>query len=267
MVTGASSGIGEALAERLAAAGVAHLILVARREDRLEALASRLAQQHGTRVDCVVADLSTHDGLALAVGAGEGVDLLVNNAGVGGFGRFDRLSPRSQGTMIDLNCRAPVHLAGHLLPSMIEQGRGCILNIASGQSFGAMPFMSTYAATKSFLLHWAEGVRAELNGTGVHVVTVCPGAIATGFNQAAAIPEADLAAISLVTGSMDGVVASCMQAITRNRGISIPGFRNWIAVTIGRLSPRAISAWLLAAVLRSGAQRAAITDQSSSDPR
>ncbi len=255
LVTGASSGIGAALALRLAQEGARELTLVARRLDRLQDLAQRIEAEAECRTRCVVADLSQTEGVSKVLEAVPEVDLLVNNAGVGSFGPFHRLDAQSEQAMIALNCVAPLALSHHYLSGMVQRGTGCILNIASGQSFGAMPFMSTYAATKAFLLHWAEGVRAELSGSGVRVLTVCPGAIQTGFNHAASIPEGDIAAISLVGGSLEGVVQASISAIRSNRGISIPGIRNWLAVWLGRLSPRAIAAWTLARLLRSGAEQ------------
>jgi short-subunit dehydrogenase len=254
LVTGASAGIGRALCERLAQEGLKDLVLVARREERLSELAEELEAKHGCTVSWVAADLTTPAGLERTVQAAQGVDLLVNNAGFASFGRFDRLDSSRQRSMISLNCSAPVVLTGELLPAMVVQGRGCVLNIASGQSFGAMPFMSTYAATKAFLLHWAEGIRAELSGTGVSIVTVCPGSIDTEFNQAADIPVDDLAVLSLVQCSLEGVLDACITAVRHDRGLSVPGFKNWISVTTGRLSPRSLSAWVLAKVLRSGAE-------------
>lgn len=267
LITGASAGIGEALARRLAEERVPHLILVARRQARLEALAEELRAAHQCQVDCIAADLTTEAGIEKTLSGAGKVDLLVNNAGFASFGRFDRLDPVKERAMIDLNCRAPVALAQGVLPGMIASGSGCILNIASGQSFGAMPFMSTYAATKAFVLHWAEGIRAELSVTGVRVVTVCPGAIDTEFNQAAEIPEGEIAAISLVQGSLDGVLDACVSAIVNDQGITIPGFRNWVAVTTGRFSPRGIATWMLAKILRSGAEKTQTIGRSSSDPR
>jgi len=256
LVTGASAGIGAALAHRLAKEGVHHLILVARRLDRLQGIGAQIEGSTDCTVACIAADLSTSEGVDAVLAAAGAVDLLVNNAGVGSFGPFYQLDPTRELGMIALNCAAPVALTRGLLPGMIAQGSGCVLNVASGQSFGAMPFMSTYAATKAFLLHWAEGVRAEVRGTGVRIVTVCPGAIDTDFNTAADIPEDQVAAISLVRGSLEGVVDSAVACIRHDSGLAIPGFRNWIAVTIGRFSPRGIAVRVLAAVLRRGAEKA-----------
>jgi short-subunit dehydrogenase len=267
LITGASAGIGAALARRLAEEGVPHLILVARRQARLDSLAEELRAAHQCQVDCIAADLSTAAGLEKTLAGAQAVDLLVNNAGFASFGRFDRLDPIRERAMIDLNCRAPVALAQGVLPGMVARGSGCVLNIASGQSFGAMPFMSTYAATKAFLLHWAEGIRAELSVTGVRVVTICPGSIDTEFNQAADIPEGEIAAISLVQGSLGGVLDACVRAILNDQGVTIPGIRNWVAVTTGRFSPRGIATWVLAKILRSGAEKAQLSGRSSSDPR
>jgi short-subunit dehydrogenase len=251
IITGASSGIGAALAVRLAAEGVQSMALVARREDRLSAVADDLP----IPATVIPADLTTAEGRAQVMTAVPSTDLLVHCAGFASFGPFHTLPAGREVDMVRLNCLAPIALTAHYLPGMVAQGSGAILNIASGQSFQAMPFMSTYAATKAFLLHWAEGVRAELRGTGVRMVTVCPGAIATEFNQAADIPEADLGVMSLVTGSLDGVLDAAVAGLSHDRGMQVPGVRNRLATTFGRLSPRGISAWFLAQLLRNSANR------------
>ncbi len=253
IVTGASSGIGAALAHRLVQEGVSSMALVARRGERLRQLASALA----IPCEIIEADLSTEAGIERVTSTVTRTDLLVNNAGFGSFGPFHTLDAAKEGSMVRLNCMAPVALARHYIPDMVEHGSGGVLNIASGQSFQAMPYMSTYAATKAFLLHWSEGVRAELRGSGVRVVTVCPGAIATEFNSAADIPDKDLGAMSLVTGSLDGVIDAAIDGLARDQGIKVPGIRNYLATAAGRFSPRSTSAWFLALLLRKAARRAA----------
>jgi len=253
IVTGASSGIGAALVQRLVNEGIGSIALVARREDRLQALAESLT----VPTEVIVADLTTAEGIGRVSEAVATTDLLVNNAGFASFGPFHALPADREVDMIRLNCMAPVALTAHYLPDMVARGSGAILNIASGQSFQAMPYMSTYAATKAFLLHWAEGVRAELQGTGVRMVTVCPGAIATEFNEAADIPAANLGVMNLVTGSLDGVLDAAITGLSHDQGIKVPGLKNWMAIILGRLAPRGVSPWFLARLLRSAARRAA----------
>jgi short-subunit dehydrogenase len=258
IVTGASSGIGAALTRRLATEGVKSFTLVARRKERLEALAAALP----VPAQVLTADLSTPTGLQQVFDAVGHTDLLVNNAGFASFGAFHALPPEREVDMVKLNCLAPVALTAHYLPQMVKNGHGAVLNIASGQSFQAMPYMSTYAATKAFLLHWAEGVRAELRGTGVRMVTVCPGSVPTEFNQAANVPESELGVMSLVTGPLEDVINGAITGLSNNRGTVVTGFRNRLATAFGQMSPRSTSAWFLALVLRKAALRSLTRDES-----
>jgi len=241
LVTGASSGIGEAICKALSRVGVDEVVLVARRGAELERVASSLSCK--TRI--IVADLSTPKGIdAVIEGAGP-VDLLVNNAGFGSFGRFHELDLDMELQMVAVNCRAPLALCGHFLPLMVQDGHGCVANIASGMSFQAMPYMSTYAASKAFLLHWGEGVSEELRGTGVKLVTVCPGTIETNFSTASQVPVDEILGVQLVTGTIEDVVDSTLNSIQHNHVVAVPGMLHRIVNWSGALSPR----WLVRRIM------------------
>ena len=245
LVTGASSGIGEAICYRLDASGVERIVLVARDKQRLAEVASRL--QCDTEI--VVADLTCTEDVERVAEALSNVDLLVNNAGVGSFGPFHRLGTDQQVAMIDLNCRAPIHLASKALSHMTEHQHGCVVNIASGMSFQAMPYFSTYSASKAFLLHWSQGVHAELRGTGVRMVAICPGTFHTNFAETAAVPLHDILGASLVTGSVEEVAQRTIDAIRTNQATVITGFTHRLVLFLNRLAPsalvRRITAWAM----------------------
>src|SRR5262245_30276638 len=178
LVTGASSGIGEALARRIAREG-RPLALVARRADRLETLARELREKHGVSAHAVTADLARPGGVAALVGdldrRGLTVDWLVNNAGFGTAGRFDQLPVERELEEIRLNVEALVELSGRCLPGMVARRRGVLMNVASLGAYGPGPYMATYVATKSFGLSFSESIAVELEGTGVQVLCVCTG--------------------------------------------------------------------------------------------
>ena len=183
LVTGASAGIGAALARELAGHG-AKLILTARRKERLEALAAELRAK-GTEVRIVVADLN-YPGAPQQIydateGAGLTVDILVNNAGLGQFGEF-YLSPEEQElSQVRVNCEAVVQLSRLFVPRMVERRRGWVLVVASTASFQPIPYLTTYAATKVFDRFFAQGLAAEVARFGVKVTALCPGITDTEF--------------------------------------------------------------------------------------
>ena len=184
LVTGASSGIGEALAGLFAEAQY-DLILVARSESKLEALADRLADEHGTMVLVRPADLSQPGSIkALAhslAREGQQVDVLVNNAGVLEHGAFVEMGADDHQQMISLNVAGLTDLLSHFLPPMVERGSGRVLNVASIAAFQPVPSLATYAATKAYVLSLSEALSEELRGSGVTVTTLCPGVTATNM--------------------------------------------------------------------------------------
>ncbi len=188
LVTGASAGIGEAIAVELAAAGV-NLILTARRGDRLEALGERLRREHSIQTQEIVADLSLPEAprriFDATEGAGIPVDLLVNNAGFGEYGEFLRSNLENQLKMVEVNCTAVVHLTRLFLPAMVDRRRGDMMIVASTASFQPVPYMATYAATKVFDRFLAEALAEEVKRYGVLVSALSPGPTESEFSQIA----------------------------------------------------------------------------------
>src|SRR5712664_1704988 len=172
LVTGASAGIGAALARELAASGT-NLVLTARRKERLEQLAQELSTAHKVRVEVFAADLAQTDApqqiFAFTLAKQIDVELLINNAGFGAYGEFVTVDTQRLLDMVQVNCSAVVHLTRLYLPQMLKQRRGDILIVASTASFQAVPFISTYAATKAFDLLFAEGLAEEVKPYGVRV--------------------------------------------------------------------------------------------------
>jgi len=188
LVTGASSGIGAALARELAAHG-AKLVLTARRRDRLEALAAALAAEFGTETRIVVADLNDPSApeqiFQATEGAGLVVDILVNNAGLGQYGAFVTNDADQAYSLVRVNCEAVVRLSRLFLPRMVERRRGWMLVLSSTASFHPIPYLSTYSATKAFDRMFALGVAAEVAGFGVKVSALCPGTTESEFFEVA----------------------------------------------------------------------------------
>src|SRR6202048_2458262 len=188
LVTGASAGIGVALARELAAGGT-DLVLTARRKERLEQLAHELAAAHKVRVEVFAADLAQTEApqqvYAYTVAKQINVDLLVNNAGFGAYGEFATVDTQRLLDMVQVNCSAVVHLTRLYLPQMLKQRRGDVLIVASTASFQAVPFISTYAATKAFDLLFAEGLTEEVKPHGIRVCALCPGSTESEFLEVA----------------------------------------------------------------------------------
>ena len=248
LVTGASSGIGAAVARRIAHRGHAHIFLVARRSDKLKELAFELESEH-VQAHVIAADLTTETGIEIVTTTAPEVDILINNAGFGGFGRFSKTHHDDAARMIALNCQAPIKLTRHYLPGMQARGKGSIVMMASAMGFQAVPFMTTYAATKAFLINFAEGLREEVRGTGVHVGVVCPGATHTEFNTVAQVPGERLPAMRLVGSSMQQVVDATMAICDQQYTIRIAGLHNRLILLMGKFAPRWLSRRLLAFIL------------------
>ena len=190
LVTGASSGIGTSFAERLAKDGY-DLIIVARRQDRLETLAQRLQESYQVHVEVLAADLSKSDGLHTVekrIAEDSALEMLVNNAGFGGYMPFIELEPDKAEELINLQVLAVTRLTRAALPGMLSRGHGSIINVSSRLGFSGslgsaqMPKRATYAATKAFINTFSQLVQSELEGTGVQVQALCPGLVATEFH-------------------------------------------------------------------------------------
>jgi short-subunit dehydrogenase len=235
VVTGASSGIGEAFARALDRRGHP-LVLVARRRERLEALAASLR-----RAEVLTANLEDEAEVvrvaerALALGD---VELLVNNAGFGSNGEFVTLDPAREIGMVKLNALAPLELAQRLLPAMVARRRGGVINVASIGAFQPVPYMATYGATKAFVLSWSEALAHELRHAGVRVTCVCPGPTATEFFDVATV-DPRMARMPHVM-SPDAVVARTLDAFDDGRAVLIPGLVNWLTAFVTRIFPRLV---------------------------
>lgn len=194
IVTGASSGIGLELA-RIAARDGHDVVLVARSSDRLRAVAEELHREHGVDARPVVADLAEPAGVPTVLDAlaGADVDVLVNNAGVGGLGRFaTERNLEDDLRMVRLDVESVVHLTGALLPAMVARGRGGILNVSSTAAYAPGPLQAVYYASKAFVKSFSEALTEECRGTGVRVTALCPGPVDTGFAQAAGMEHTPL---------------------------------------------------------------------------
>ncbi len=239
LITGASSGIGLELAKLFAADG-AHLILVARRVDKLEALAADIRAHFPVPVDVVAADLSdphAPDALVETLNQrGITVDVLVNNAGFGARGRIAELSLSRQMEMIQVNVTAATRLARLLVTGMLERRRGGILNVASIAAFQAGPFMGVYYATKAYLLSFSEALAEEVAGSGVTVSCLCPGPTVTEFGDVAGMTATP--AFKYVAATAASVALAGYRGYRKGRVVVIPGCLNRVVTFIGRLVPR-----------------------------
>jgi short-subunit dehydrogenase len=238
LVTGASSGLGEGFARRLAGRGH-ELVLVARRTDRLERLATELRAVSGAGVEVLGADLETAAGRNRVAGrlSGGGPWLLVNNAGFGTRGRFVEQDPRREAAEITVNALAVHQLMRAALPGCVEARSGGVLNVASSAAFQPIPHMATYAATKAFVLHLTEAVACELQGGGVRVMALCPGPTRTEFGEIAGVAE-DFDRIGPLSMSADRVVGAALKAFDRGDVICVPGIVNLAGATGVRFLPR-----------------------------
>lgn len=240
LVTGASSGIGECFARALAARG-RNLALVARSREKLESLAAELRAGHGIAAGPVALDLSEAGAAAKLVEILRQrqlkIDLLVNNAGFGARGRFWELPLARQSEMIRLNVMALAELTHLLLPSMIEDRRGAIINVSSTASFQPIPYTVTYAATKAFVTSFSEALREELSSFGITVVTLCPGGTRTDFFRASGYGRP-----KLLGGlqAAEGVVAEALKALDRGGGLTVPRWINKLGIFSQRFVPRSL---------------------------
>jgi uncharacterized protein len=241
LITGASSGLGTEFAYALARARY-DLVLTARRQDRLIAVAANSRKLGASLVEIIPVDLGNRNApeeIFRKVGElGIRVDYLVNNAGFGTAGRFEKLPIERELEEIDLNIAALVAMTRKFLPGMIEAHNGTIINVASTAAFQAVPFMSTYAATKAFVLSFTEGLAGELAGTGVRITALCPGPVRTEFqavanNESGRMPE--FAYLDAAT-----VVAQGIAAAESGRAVRIAGALNFITAQSNRLMPRAL---------------------------
>jgi uncharacterized protein len=239
LVTGASAGIGVALAAELAAAGT-NLVLTARRPDRLAALARDLVGKHNIRAEICVADLADPTGpnsiFSFVRDKNLHVDLLVNNAGFGAYGEFAASDRLRQVEMVQVNCAAVVNLTHLFLQPMLQRKSGDILIVASTAAFQAVPYITTYAATKVFDLHFAEGLAEELKPFGIRVCGLCPGSTESEFHLVASHNAAPASQRPRETA--EKVARVGLQALAAGKSYVISGRRNYLGAHFQRLVPR-----------------------------
>lgn len=240
LITGASSGIGEALA-RIHAERGGDAVLVARSTGKLRALAEQLGARHGVSVSVTPCDLAAPEAAeALArdlLERGVVPDFLINNAGVGAHGRFHETDWPRLRDMIEVNAIAVAALTRAFLPPMIERGSGRVMNVASMAGFLPGPLQAVYYATKAFVLSLSEALAEELGGSGVTVTALCPGATDTGFKKAANLEGAAL--FKTGVASARSVAEAGYAAMEDGRAVIIPGAMNKTTIASLRLLPRA----------------------------
>ncbi|MCM3903855.1 MAG: SDR family oxidoreductase [Pyrinomonadaceae bacterium] len=249
LITGASTGIGEAFARRLAALG-RNVFLVARSEDKLVALCSELGRINSIRAQYVAMDLSKPESPARLFEETErrglAIDMLINNAGFGSMGEFTKLDLARELEMIDLNVKALVDLTCRFLLPMRARKQGTIINVASTAGFQPVPFMATYAATKAFVLSFSEALWEENRPYGVHVMALCPGTTETNFFEAARIKKPPIR----VAQTPEDVVDTAMRGLARRKSHIVSGWANLLMIESERLVPRSFVARVTGRLLR-----------------
>lgn len=244
LVTGASSGIGVDLARELARAGHP-LILVARREERLRALARELTAATGVEVVVIAQDLSVPEAARTLHEAvrtrGLEVEILVNNAGYGMQGQFLQMDFAAVDAMVRLNVITLSHLTQLFARQMVERKHGYVLNVASAVAFLASPYVSAYGGTKAYVLGFSEGLRFELRGTGVSVTTLYPGITTTEFNEVADAKTPAMMKLSILSAA--AVARVGVRAMFRRRRAIVPGWINKLNAFFSAILPRALVTW------------------------
>ncbi|MFN8089604.1 MAG: SDR family oxidoreductase [Mycobacterium sp.] len=249
LITGASSGIGVEIARALAKRGHG-LVLLARRVDRLESLASTLSGEYGVRVEALGCDVSDPaeraDVPERLAQLGLTADVLVNNAGYGTIGKFIELDPEREVGMIRVNIEAVTALCSTFVPPMVDRGRGAVLNVASTAAFQPMPGGAAYAATKAYVLSFTQALHAELHGTGVTATALCPGPVKTEFMDAPGMDEGTAVLPKPMWLAPGEVAEAGVRGLESGNGVVVPGLANVASTLIGQHTPR----WLLLSTLR-----------------
>jgi uncharacterized protein len=243
LVTGASSGIGESFARLLAQRGH-DLVVVARRADRLEEVATRATSEHGAACEVLVADLESDAGVAAVEGRlhdeSRPVELLVNNAGFGTSGRFHELPVDNEAAEIRLNVLALVRLTHAAVTKMVARGHGGVINVSSVGAYQPTPNSATYAATKAFVSSFTNAIHEELHGSGVKAMVLAPGFTHTEFHERAGIAnKAQMP--EFLWQSTDEVVTAALKAYGRGRAVCVPGPINGVAAAFSGTMPAGVS--------------------------
>lgn len=252
LVTGASSGFGVDFARQLAAKGM-NLLLVARREDKLRAVAGEVAQAHGVQTVPVALDLAQEDAprqlFEMTKAAGQAITVLINNAGFGLYGKFTDLAWEREREMLDIDITALVHLTKLYAADMIIRKNGYILQVASVGAFQPSPLYAVYGAAKAFVLSFGEAVNYELRGSGVSVTTTCPGPAATEFLAVSGQHKTFYQRMVMMEST--DVVRVSLDAMLRRKASVVPGRMNAFAAWSVRLMPRRLAAALAERTMQS----------------
>ena len=238
LVTGASSGIGEAFARRLARDGY-DLVLVARRQAALEVLASELRGAHGGAVECLPADLTLAADLCRVEARARVApvfDLVVNNAGIGSAGAFAERDVEREEELVRLNVVALMRLSHAALGAMLSRGRGALINVSSLAGMGPYPFTATYGATKAFVNSLTESLAEELRGSGVRVQVLCPGFTRTRFQESAGVDPETVPAFAWM--SAEAVVEASLAGLARGEVVCVPGAGYKVLYAVSGALPR-----------------------------
>lgn len=250
VVTGASSGIGDAIARELAHRGH-QVTLVARSADKLQRLADDLTAK-GVRADVLPADLSDRSARAELLGRVEALGLtpviLINNAGLSTLGPVHRSDPAAELNMIEVDVAAVADLCSRFLPGMVERRRGAVLNVASTAAFQPLPGQAAYAAGKAFVLSYTQALAGELRGTGVSATALCPGPVDTAFADTAGFSKEDFenALPKVMHETPEAVARTAVDAMEHGRMVTIPGVTNRVAAAMAQVTPRSLIVSVLA---------------------
>jgi short-subunit dehydrogenase len=244
LVTGASSGIGAALASELASRGHA-VTLVARREERCDSLATQLAAEYSVDAEVIACDLAEPAErqrlLEELDQRGRSIEVLVNNAGFGSRGEFATSDTERMLRMVRVNIETVVDLTGRLLPAMVARGRGAVINVASTAAFQPMPGSAVYAASKAFVLSFSESLRTEVRGRGVSVTALCPGPVRTEFPEVAGMGDVEGRTPDAFWASPEQVAREAVDGAAHGKRVVVPGVLNRVGAIAGQHSPRAVA--------------------------
>ena len=265
LITGASSGIGEAFAHRLAREKH-NLVLVARSEDKLAVLCDRLMLEHEVTAHYVAIDLNDYNAderlFKETENHGLEIDWLINNAGFGSMGDFSKLELEKELEMIGLNVLALVALTHRYLQQMRERKRGTIINVSSTASFQPIPFMATYAATNAFVSSFSEAVAEENRPYGIRVLSLCPGTTETNFFEASGIKEP----VKIKgTQTSEEVVEAALNALEKGKSSVVSGWINYFVTAAGAHTPNSIVTKTIGGMLRSKVEREDQAKESSAE--
>lgn len=255
LITGASGGIGEAFARRLAAEKH-NFVLVARSGDKLRQLCDELSEKHGVTANYIAVDLTEIEAdkrvFEQTEKLGVEVDWLINNVGFGSMGDFADLDRERELQMIDLNVRCLVALTHRYLAGMRERRRGTIINVSSAAGFQPIPFMATYAATKAFVTSFSEAVAEENRRYGIQILALCPGSTETNFHKAAGM---DRALGFKGQETPEQVVETAMRAVGSGRAKIISGWTNWLVASGVNFLPNSLITRVMAKGMRGRFQK------------